>query len=537
MFNKSLFKNDIEENDNNKENKDFTEEDYDQINKEISKALFEMKKEKEEEGSSEENNNEQEKEQEKDLDNFDYDFFSENSNSISNDNISDISDNSFKSAKVEMNTNNSLKIKMMKNNFKINNNSNNNNINNNNFSGATKDVSSSSNEGINESLNQKKSSFNSIQNERNNILNNNNLNLENAVNNNKSFNSSPFLVNLGNTKDFQTNYLNEPDIPKIPSINNLNNLNMNNNNNVNKNINNINNMQLNIPNLINNINNNQNINLNIQQPMINNNLNNQQSMINNNINNQNPMINNNLNFLNINNNYFANNNPINNINLINYNNNINNNNFLMNNNANNSNNFIQMPTISDRGVPGLYNLDSPKNIMNLDNILKSRDKRTTLIIRNIPNKYTISLLLDELNQNFENKFDIVYLPQDYINNSNLGFGFINFVNHMHLILFYDEFVGKKWNCFNSKKRCQLAYSKYQGKNELMKYIHTKLGISNLDNNNENIKKSFFINNNKNIRAPIEIPIKYYANFISFYPFSLCHNKDDKVFIIDKYYNI
>ena len=226
-----------------------------------------------------------------------------------------------------------------------------------------------------------------------------------------------------------------------------------------------------------------------------------------------------------------NNNPINNINLVNFNNN---NKYLINNNPNN---FMGIPSISDGGAPGLYNLDSPKNIMNLDNILKSRDKRTTLIIRNIPNKYTISLLLDELNKNFENKFDIVYLPQDYINNSNLGFGFINFVNHMHLILFYDEFVGKKWNCFNSKKRCQLAYSKYQGKNELMKYIHTKLGISNLDNNNENIKKSFFINNNKNIRAPIEIPIKYYANFISFFPFSLCHNKDDKVFIIDKYYNI
>ena len=529
MFNKNLFKN-KNENEENDKNKDFAEEDYDQINKEISRALFEMKKEKEEEGCSEDNN----LEQEKNLDNFDFDFFSDNPNSVSNDNISDLSDNSFKSANVEMDAYNSLKIKMMKNNFKINNNSNNgnNNITNNNFSGLTNDVSSSSNEGINESLNQKKYSFNSIQNERNNISKNNNSNSENYKKNYKSFNSSPFLRNVGNIKMFKINYLNEPKIPNIN--NNLNNLNsMNNNINI---VNNNINMKLNITNLIKNINNNQNIILNNQQQINNNNLNNQQSMINNNLNNQNPMINNNLNFLNINNNYFNNNNPINNINFINYNNNINNNNFLIKNN-NNSNNFMPMPTISDRGVPGLYNLDSPKNIINLDNILKSRDKRTTLIIRNIPNKYTISLLLDELNQNFENKFDIVYLPQDYINNSNLGFGFINFVNYMHLILFYDKFVGKKWNCFNSKKRCQLAYSKYQGKNELLKYIHTKLGISNLDNDNENIKKSFFINNNKNIRSPIEIPIKYYINFISFYPFSICHNKDDKVFIIDKYYNI
>ena len=108
---------------------------------------------------------------------------------------------------------------------------------------------------------------------------------------------------------------------------------------------------------------------------------------------------------------------------------------------------------------------------------------------------------------------------------------------MHLILFYEEFTNKKWNFFNSKKRCSLAYSKYQGKNELIKYILTKLGISNLDNNSENIKKSFFINNNKNIRALIEIPIKYYSYFVSYHPFSLCHNKDEKVFIVDKYYNI
>ena len=485
MFNKALFNND--EMSEKEKDKEFTEEDYEQINKEISKALIEMKNVKQDDILEEEIN-----ETEKELNNFDYDFFSDKS-SISNDNMSDLSDNSFRSANVEMNKINSLKKNMMNNNFNIN-------INNvNNFSGITKDVSNSSKEGTNESLKLKQKSFNSEQNERNQKNKNNILNLENQ---NNSFNSSPFLINVGNSK---FNFLNES-----------NNLNMNNN------INNINNS-----NNINIFHNNQNLQM-MQQHLINSINNNP----NNNVNNQ-PIINNNLNFLNVNNNYFNYNNPLNNMNLINFNN-INNNQYLINNNTNN---FISFSPMSEKVFPVMYNLDSPKNIINLDNILKSRDKRTTLIIRNIPNKYTISLLLEELNHNFENKYDIVYLPQDYINNSNLGFGFINFVNHMHLILFYDEFVGKKWNCFNSKKRCQLAYSKYQGKNELMKYIHTKLGISNLDNNNENIKKSFFINHNKNIRAPIEMPIKYYANFISFYPFSSCHNKDDKVFIIDKYYNV
>ena len=501
MFNKSLFNKEKEENDKLKE---LEEEDFEQINKEISKALSNMKKERQDNNSDEKIN---EAEAEKDLNNFDYDFFSENSNSFSNDNISDKSENSFKSANVEINRNNSLKINMMKTNFKINNN----------FSGITKDVSNSSKE-LNNSLKGKNNSFYSMENKMNNNIQSNNIKIKNI---NKPFHSSPYLINLSNCKMLENNYLNGS------GFNNINNLNNSLNNNPNIQMNNM-------PIINNNINNNPNMQMNNNLSFINNNIN----IINPNLqlNNQ-SNINNNLNFVNTNNNNFNNNNnSLNNINIINVNNNINNNQYLINNNINN-NNFFSCPSIIERGVPGLYNLDSLKNIINKDNILKSRDKRKTLIIRNIPNKYKITLLLNELNKNFEDKFDILYLPQDYINNSNLGFGFINFVNYMHLILFYDEFVGKKWNCFNSKKRCQLAYSKYQGKNELMKYIHTKLGISNLDNNNENIKKSFYFNNNRNNIAPIEIPKKFYTNFVSFYPFSLCHNKDDEVFVVDKYFNI
>ena len=314
-------------------------------------------------------------------------------------------------------------------------------------------------------------------------------------------------INLNNTNKNLINM-----IQMNNSNNNILNYNLNNNP-----MNQMNNFQIN-----------QNPNINFQ--MINNNMNNN---MNNNINNN---MNNNINLPNQNPNNLINNPSLYNINIINYNNNMIDNNIFTKEKKNNSA-LLSYPIISERGVPGLYNLDSPKNIINIENILRNRDKRTTLIIRNIPNKYTIALLLKELNINFENKFDIVYLPQDYINNSNLGFGFINFVNPFHLVLFYEEFINKKWNFFNSKKRCNLAYSKYQGKNELIKYILTKLGISNLDNNSENIKKSFYIDNNKNLRAPIEIPINYYTYFLSYHRFASCHVKDSKVFIVDKYYNI
>ena len=34
------------------------------------------------------------------------------------------------------------------------------------------------------------------------------------------------------------------------------------------------------------------------------------------------------------------------------------------------------------------------------------------MIKNLPNKYTLNLLLEDLNQNFENKFDFINLPVD-----------------------------------------------------------------------------------------------------------------------------
>ena len=107
--------------------------------------------------------------------------------------------------------------------------------------------------------------------------------------------------------------------------------------------------------------------------------------------------------------------------------------------------------VSYRGVPGSYNSDFSKNMINIEKIIQFKDTRTTLIIRNIPNKYDISLLIKELNKNFENKFYIVYLPFDIQRNSNLGFGFINFVNPIHILLFCEEFIGKKWNISNSQK--------------------------------------------------------------------------------------
>ena len=92
------------------------------------------------------------------------------------------------------------------------------------------------------------------------------------------------------------------------------------------------------------------------------------------------------------------------------------------------------------------------------------------MIRHIPNKYQMKSILDEINQDFINKYDLFYLPLDNDNKCNLGFSFINFIDPMHVVLFYHHFRGKKWKKFNSEKICELAFAKFQGKKDLIAHF-------------------------------------------------------------------
>ena len=94
--------------------------------------------------------------------------------------------------------------------------------------------------------------------------------------------------------------------------------------------------------------------------------------------------------------------------------------------------------------------------------------KTTLMIRNIPNKYTKKLFLEELNRVFEGKFDFFYLPIDQTYDCNIGYAFINFVNLDTIETFYWEYHGKRWERFNSKKVCMISYARLQGLEELVR---------------------------------------------------------------------
>ena len=509
LFNKELIsskKNELEIND------ELTEKDFLEINKEISKALFQMKREKDpkEEASDNDDDNE------KGLNYFNMDFFSSNNSStVSIDNFSDNSEKSFKNIDIELDNNNSNfenNIKNIKNIFYIR------NLNQNN---CIKNFNNDFNCKYNNIININNANISTFPLNKNIYEYNFNYKIEefNKLNNYNLFNSSKSKQNMNNEIMLNIN--------NIESNNNANNMEGNSNDKVNKNIIQVNINKLNLSSFNKSINNNIKI-INQNDFNDNKNINN---IINNTFNNNktnNFYLNSNNNFLN--NTFIINNNS--NINKIsNQNQNINS--ILFNNKSLNDKEFKNNASLSqfseDNNSKNIK--DSPKNIINLKNIIKGKDKRTTLIIRNIPNKYSISLLLNELREKFNYKFDVLFLPQDYFNNSNLGYGFINFINYKYIIHFYDEYQGKKWPSFKSKKKCQLEYSKYQGKSEIIKYIHKKLSLTCHFNNDENLKKSFFIKNEECCNKPlVEIPIKYYKTFKSYNPNVLYQLQNDKLFI-------
>jgi len=156
--------------------------------------------------------------------------------------------------------------------------------------------------------------------------------------------------------------------------------------------------------------------------------------------------------------------------------------------------------------------EKEKNIINLMDVFQCKDLRTTLMIKNIPNKYTISTFLEEINHYFKNCYDIFYLPIDYINKCNLGFAFINFVEPFHIILFYELYRGKKWKKFNSDKMCELLYAKFQGRKELISHFE-KGKVLSFDSED---KKPLILPVPHSL-PKINLPCYYLKLFLKLYP--------------------
>lgn len=133
-------------------------------------------------------------------------------------------------------------------------------------------------------------------------------------------------------------------------------------------------------------------------------------------------------------------------------------------------------------------IDSKKQFqLELDKIRSREDMRTTLMIKNIPNKYTSKMLLAAIDENHRGTYDFVYLPIDFKNKCNVGYAFINMLSPSHIIPFYEEFNGKKWEKFNSEKVASLAYARIQGKAALVSHFQN----SSLMNEDKRCRPIYF----------------------------------------------
>ncbi|KAK8657371.1 hypothetical protein V6N13_035612 [Hibiscus sabdariffa] len=107
-----------------------------------------------------------------------------------------------------------------------------------------------------------------------------------------------------------------------------------------------------------------------------------------------------------------------------------------------------------------------------------QDSRTTVMIKNIPNKYSQQLLLNMLdnhcihcNEQIVNagdedqplsSYDFVYLPIDFNNKCNVGYGFVNMTSAEATRRLYKAFHHQHWEVFNSRKICEVTYARIQG---------------------------------------------------------------------------
>ncbi|KAI4343452.1 hypothetical protein L6164_010797 [Bauhinia variegata] len=158
---------------------------------------------------------------------------------------------------------------------------------------------------------------------------------------------------------------------------------------------------------------------------------------------------------------------------------------------------------SRRNEGGSKQADNTKQYeLDIDRIKRGEDNRTTLMIKNIPNKYTSKMLLAAIDESHKGTYDFIYLPIDFKNKCNVGYAFINMTSPSLIIPFYQAFNGKKWEKFNSEKVASLAYARIQGKAALIAHFQN----SSLMNEDKRCRPILFNTDGPNAGDQVPFPM-------------------------------
>eukprot|EP00257_Ricinus_communis_P014473 XP_015572152.1 protein terminal ear1 [Ricinus communis] len=67
-------------------------------------------------------------------------------------------------------------------------------------------------------------------------------------------------------------------------------------------------------------------------------------------------------------------------------------------------------------------------------------------------------------------YDFVYLPIDFNNKCNVGYGFVNMTSSQATLRLYKAFHHQHWEVFNSRKICEVTYARVQGLEALREHF-------------------------------------------------------------------
>lgn len=88
---------------------------------------------------------------------------------------------------------------------------------------------------------------------------------------------------------------------------------------------------------------------------------------------------------------------------------------------------------------------------------------TTVMLRNIPNKYVQDVLLEEIDDvGFRGAYDFFYLPMDIRNNANVGYAFVNLTSNAEFQRFRQAFEGYQFKRAASRKVAAVSPATVQG---------------------------------------------------------------------------
>ncbi|GFG18843.1 meiosis protein MEI2 [Aspergillus udagawae] len=85
-----------------------------------------------------------------------------------------------------------------------------------------------------------------------------------------------------------------------------------------------------------------------------------------------------------------------------------------------------------------------QNAVDIERIRLGLDVRTTIMLRNIPNKIDQTMLKTIVDETSHGKYDFMYLRIDFANNCNVGYAFINFEDPIDIIDFVKTRAGRSW---------------------------------------------------------------------------------------------